>query len=395
MGELVQRLIVETAHVFYESSVYILLGFAIAGLLHELLPTDLVARQLGREHPRAIAAAALLGAPMPLCSCGVIPTAAALREKGAARSPTMTFLIATPETGVDSIALTYGLLGGVMAIVRPLVAVVTAMVAGWLSMLLAQRDVSSPASAGDGVATSAPMEEPPQESRRSGDGCHCDDAGRKPTATGPAHWPARLRQAAHYGFVTLLDDLALWLVLGLLLTGVLSTALPDDFLSRVLGLDRGIVPLLLVIAASVPLYLCATASTPVAAALVAKGLSPGAALVFLLVGPATNAATIAVVARLLGRQRLLIYLGSIIGVALAAGLLLDGLAADAVRRATLAALSERESGLLGLLKAASALAFVVLLGLSARRTRFREALREVRTQAAALRDVLGDLGRRS
>ncbi|MDJ0870126.1 MAG: SPFH domain-containing protein, partial [Myxococcota bacterium] len=191
---------------------------------------------------------------------------------------------------------------------------------------------------------------------------------------------------------TLLDDLSFWLAVGLLLTGVLSAALPDDFFSTALGLEGGLLPMLLVMLAGVPLYLCASASTPVAAALVAKGLSPGAALVFLLVGPATNAATIAVVGRLLGRRQLRIYLGSIVGVSLLAGLLLDMLAGDLVRSAALDARASRDPALLVTLKLIAAVGFAGLLAMSAYRTRFREGIREAREQGTQLRSAVERLG---
>jgi len=373
----------ETARIFYEGSLYILLGFAIAGLLHEFLPTELIARHLGRDDLRAVATAALFGAPIPLCSCGVLPAAAALRRKGARRSPLMSFLVSTPETGVDSIALTYGLLGGVMAVVRPVVAVVTALVAGVLSMLIPGRDEPRDEAVLDELAHHHAHDHghDPQAALEHG---HADTESPDPHAA-DAGWRPRLERAGRYGFVTLLDDLAFWLVVGIGLTGVMSAALPDDFFSTALGLDGGLLPMLLVILAGVPLYLCASASTPVAAALIAKGLSPGAALVFLLVGPATNAATIAVVSRLVGPRRLRIYLGSIVGVALAAGLLLDALAADAVRAATLGGIEGTDPPLLSALKILAAFAFVGLLAWSALRTGFAEGRRDARDQWARFR----------
>ncbi len=387
MVDFLFSLVPETAWVFYEGSLYILLGFAIAGLLHEFLPTDLIARHLGRDNPRSIATAALFGAPIPLCSCGVLPAAAALRQKGAGRSPTMAFLVSTPETGVDSIALTYGLLGGVMAIVRPVVAVLTALVAGLLSMLLP----------GEHPVDDAALRDLPLHAHEH---AHGHERGHDSVSGDPEEQAGdgasaplqtlrqRLRRALDYGFGTLLDDLAFWLLVGILLTGVLSAALPDDFFSAALGLDRGLLPMLLVILAGVPLYLCASASTPVAAALVAKGLSPGAALVFLLVGPATNAATIAVVGRLLGGRQLRIYLGSIIGVAIVAGLLLDALAADMVRQATLGARGDGDGETLTVLKVLAALAFVSLLALSGHRTRFREGIHDLRDQTTRFGEAL-------
>jgi hypothetical protein len=161
-------------------------------------------------------------------------------------------------------------------------------------------------------------------------------------------------------------------VIGIVLTGVLAALLPDAFFSRVLGWDRGFVPMLAMMLVGVPLYLCASASTPVAAALVAKGLSPGAALVFLLTGPATNVATIALVGQMLGRQVLRVYLGSIAGVAIAAGLLLDWFAADLVRNAVFSSTQAPDGGLYAMLKIGAALLFVALVAASFRRTRFRD-----------------------
>ncbi len=378
MVDFLTTAIAETARIFYEGAPYILIGFAIAGLLHEFLPTEIIARHLGRDDPRGIATAAILGAPIPLCSCGVLPAAAALRQKGAARSPTMAFLVSTPETGVDSIALTYGLMGGVMAVVRPIVAVVTALVAGLLSAALPGRDQPLDDTVLDGLPTHTHEHHDPPA---------IDEEDAQAANSRPPRFASRLRRAVHYGFVDLLDDLSFWLLVGIVLTGVLSAALPDDLFSGALGLDSGILPMLLAILAGIPLYLCASASTPVAAALVAKGLSPGAALVFLLVGPATNAATIAVVGRLLGAARLRIYLGSIIGVALAAGLLLDALAAETVRQSTLGAFEGYDSWPLATLKLTAGFAFAVLLVRSGQRTRFRGGIQELRDQTTRLREA--------
>ncbi len=270
MMDFLASLIPETARIFYEGSFYILLGFAIAGLLHEFLPTDLIARHLGREDPRSVATAALFGAPIPLCSCGVLPAAAALRQKGAGRSPTMAFLISTPETGVDSIALTYGLLGGVMAIVRPVVAVVTALVAGLVSMVLPGDNKG----VDDETLRDLQLHDHDHDAADPNASLNKKGLSRARWRSSPPPLKQRLRRAIHYGFVTLIDDLAFWLLVGILVTGVLSAALPDDFFSAALGLDWGLLPMVLVILAGIPLYLCASASTPIAAALVAMGLAP-------------------------------------------------------------------------------------------------------------------------
>ncbi|HET9061689.1 MAG TPA: SO_0444 family Cu/Zn efflux transporter, partial [Candidatus Binatia bacterium] len=324
---------------------------------------------------RSVVIAALFGAPLPLCSCGVLPAAAGLRRQGASRSATVSFLISTPETGVDSIALTYGLLGPVMAIVRPVVAVITAIVAGVVSIGIR-----------DDQHEDRALE---NELARMDDHCHegktCESEKPLVPALQPGG-PGRVRRVLRYAFVTLLDDIAFWMVIGIVLSGVLSAALPDDFFTRVIGWDSGLLPMLAMAVVGVPLYLCASASTPVAAALLAKGLSPGAALVFLLTGPASSAASIAVVGKMLGPRRLKAYLGSIAGVSIAAGLLLDLYGADAVRRTMLAASEATDSPSFAAVKTASAALFVLALGASMVRTRFHDGLRDLRVHVRGLAD---------
>ena len=198
----------------------------------------------------------------------------------------------------------------------------------------------------------------------------------------PRSADGKLRRIFRYAFVTLVDELGFWILIGLLLTGLISAAIPDQFFTRVLGWEQGILPMLAMAAVGVPLYLCASASTPVAAALIAKGLSPGAALVFLLCGPGASAVSIAIVGRLLGRRHLKIYLGSIVFVSLAAGLALDTFGGDAVRATVLAAGERTDSTLLAGLKTAAAAIFVLTLGASLVRTGFRDGLRDLRAANA-------------
>ena len=360
----------EIAVVFYEGSFYILIGFVIAGLLAEFVPDRLVARHLGGENFRSVAIAALFGAPLPLCSCSVLPAAAGLRRQGASRSATMSFLISTPETGVDSIALTYGLLGPVMAVVRPVVAVITAIVAGMISIGI--RDER------EDLELEAKLEQLGDHAHESGP-CESETHVAAPPSLGE-----RARRIFKYSFVTLLDDIAFWMVIGILLSAVLSAALPDNFFSEVVGWDSGLLPMLAMAAIGIPLYICASASTPVAAALIAKGLSPGAALVFLLTGPADNASSIAVVGKMLGRKHLKAYTGSIACVSIAAGLLLDAFAADAIRRSIVEASQTTDSPVFAAVKTACAAIFVLALAASMVRTRFREGLRDLREQTRAL-----------
>ncbi|UCG37716.1 MAG: SO_0444 family Cu/Zn efflux transporter [bacterium] len=290
-----------------DASPYILFGILVAGLLKVFLSTDYVARNLGPGRVMPVIKAALLGIPIPLCSCGVLPAAASLRKQGAGRGATVAFLISTPESGVDSVAVSWALLDPIMTVARPLVALVTAITAGVAENLFG-RD-TSPA-AGDPDRSCAV------------DGC-CDGTDCDP-AEHANHHPLAEKVAGgmRYAFGELWADLAGWFTVGLLLAGLITALVPDDLVASTLGGGLGAMLIMLVL--GVPLYICATASTPVAAALILKGVSPGAALVFLLVGPATNIASLSVLTGLLGKRAVALYLGSIATVSVLAGLALDG-----------------------------------------------------------------------
>lgn len=298
-----------TWHLLTDAAPYVLGGFAAAGLVRALLPDDLVARHLGGRGPLAVVKASLLGIPLPLCSCGVIPAAIGLRRQGAGRGPTAAFLVSTPETGVDSIAITWALLDPVMTVLRPLAAFVTATVTGLLVGRLpdaAGREM--PAAPGAGGAAEA---------------CAGNATG---ACAGPpvrASLGERLSAGQVYAFGELLADIGGWLLLGIAVAGLLTVLVPPELLAPLFA--QRTLSLLLMLLVGIPLYICASASTPIAAALVLKGLSPGAALVFLLAGPATNAATIAVVGRFWGRRATAVYVGSIAGCALLLGWLTDRL----------------------------------------------------------------------
>jgi len=310
--------------VFVESAPYMLFGMVVAGLMRAFAPEGFIFSRLGGRGPGSVLLASLLGAPLPLCSCGVIPAAAEIRRRGAGRGATAAFLISTPETGVDSVAVTYALLGPAMAVIRPVAAIVTATLAGLFVNAL-DRDrttaaapqaprsgcaLHAPADFAAGLSTSAPF------ANACTAGCDCGNGPSRQTSL-----PARLAAGIRYAFGELLPDIGGWFVLGVVLSGIISTLVPPDFIQDRLG--SGILPMLAVLAVAVPLYVCATASTPIAAALLVKGLSPGAALVFLLAGPATNAATLAVAVKILGKRGAVGYLAAIVVCSLGAGLCLD------------------------------------------------------------------------
>ncbi len=293
MPDLLRQIAVDFWAVFAEMSPYLLFGFFVAGLLSMLVSRKMVERHLGGAGVLPLFKAAIFGVPLPLCSCGVIPVSMSLHKQGAGKGATISFLLSTPQTGVDSILVTYSLLGPVFAIFRPLVALVTGVVGGLLVNLFGKSD---------GVV---PPVDPPG-----------DDV---PNPT----WIKKFLDGMDYAFITLPRDIGKPLLLGLAIAAVISALTPDDFFAEKLG--RGLPAMLVMMAVGIPIYVCASASVPVAAALILKGLSPGAALVFLMTGPATNAAGLATIWNALGRRTALLYLATVAGCALAAGLLLDAL----------------------------------------------------------------------
>ncbi len=293
-----------------ESGPFLIGGFFLAGLIKVLIPEEKIHRHLGKDDLRSVTLAALYGAPLPLCSCSVLPTAMALKRAGASKGATTSFLISTPETGVDSIGVTWALMDPLMTVARPIAAILTAIGAGSIVNWMVRRKLD--------VAPGTPAAAPAAESC-----CHDDhDHAHVAPAASPAR-RSRLLEAVRYAFGTLLDDLVPWFVLGFLVSGLITVLVPADFFGSTI--PNGWPSMLIMLVLGVPLYVCASASTPVAAALVAKGLDPGAALVFLLAGPATNFATILVAGNLLGRRVMFVYVASIAVFSLLAGWVVSGL----------------------------------------------------------------------
>jgi len=282
-------------NILAEASPYILFGFLAAGILKGLIPDSLVARHLGGNSKRSVIKASLFGIPLPLCSCGVIPAAIGLRRQGAGRGASAAFLVSTPESGVDSIAITYALLDPVMTILRPLAAFVTATVTGLLVNLLPEE---VPVFANDPVETSV--------------------EGDAVIKTGV--W-RRISTGLGYAFGELLKDIGGWLLIGIAVAGLIGYLVPDNLFTFLQG--HNFLSMLAMLLFGIPLYICASASTPIAAALILKGISPGAALVFLLAGPATNAATLTLVGRFWGRTATMVYLSSIAICSLVLGAVTD------------------------------------------------------------------------
>jgi uncharacterized membrane protein YraQ (UPF0718 family) len=285
---------------FVESAPWLLMGFTVAGIMKVFIPTELLAKHLGEPGLMATVKAALLGAPLPLCSCGVIPAALGLRRSGASKAATTSFLISTPETGVDSVTVSYAMLGPFMAVIRPIAAISTAIAAG----LLVGKDTDEPTS-------TAPIE-------------NCCALNSPSDSHQKESLPSRLKASFQFTFVDLIRDISLWLLIGLGMAAVVKAYIPTEFLAQ---WGDGFMAFVVMALIGVPMYICALASTPIAAGLLFAGVSPGATLVFMLVGPATNIATIGLVKRELGNRALAAYLGSVVGVGFAFGYLTNYLAA--------------------------------------------------------------------
>ncbi len=282
-----------------EMSPFLLLGFMLAGLMHEFVPNTLYTRYLGKPTFGSVVLAALFGVPLPLCSCGVIPTAMGIRREGASKGATISFLIATPQTGVDSIIATYSLMGLPFAVIRPVVALLTAIFGGTLCNALDNDNVD------DNLNLNANL--------------NAND-GKKSTPTLSSS-SKRLRRAFAYAFGEMMEDIGKWLAVGLVVAGIITAAVPNSWFN--IFQDNTLYSILFVLLFSIPMYLCATGSIPIAMALMLKGLTPGAALVLLMAGPACNAASILVVGKVLGKRTMLIYLVSIVMGAIVFGYVID------------------------------------------------------------------------
>ncbi len=296
----------ETLHLLVESGVYVIFGLMVSGLIRVFLSPDSVARHLGKGRFRSVFKAALLGIPLPLCSCGVLPAAVTLKKQGANNGAISSFLISTPESGVDSIAVTYALLDPIMTLARPLSAFATALTAGIAENLL-NKTTEADSRTADLTC--------PVDGCCDGIGCSAEDHKRHHS------FFEKIRHGMHYAFTEVWNDMAPWFAAGLILAGAISAFIPEAILSRYLG--GGLLSMLIMLTVGIPIYICATASTPIAAALILKGVSPGAALVFLLAGPATNAASLTVLLGILGKRSTAVYLALISIMAVISGLIVD------------------------------------------------------------------------
>lgn len=365
----------EAWNIFKQASVFLLFGFFIAGVLAVLVPEKALSKLFRTGKVKSVLWASTIGAPLPLCSCGVLPAALGLHRQGATPGATVAFLIATPETGADSISLTYALMDPITTVFRPVAAVLTALTAGLSVNLFGTRKAAKHPQAQAHSSSGAMQSQMAQSDALSPVHSHAHQHAAEPSsrphaeeggaATGAAGVWHAVKRIHHYAFRQLLDDTGYWIVLGIVLSAVVAAALPPAFFERYL--DSELASMLVMLLIGIPIYVCASEATPLAAALVMKGLNPGAALVFLLAGPATNIGSMVLLLKFLGARIMAIYLGSIVVVALLAGFALNwvyrawGIDPRATFGTTTAFLPES-------VKIGAALLLMVLLALSMRRT---------------------------
>ena len=298
-------------HLINEMSPFLLLGFLLAGLMHAFIPGQIYSRYLAKPTFSSVLYSALFGIPLPLCSCGVIPTAMSLRKEGASKGAVASFLIATPQTGVDSIIATYSLMGLPFAIARPIIAFVTALFGGQMVNMVKD---PSPALPREGEES---QHNKPVEAE-----CECGH-NHEHSHEHEQSFIGKIKEALSYAFLEMMEDIGKWLMIGLIVAGLITVLVPDSFFE--VFKDNSLASMLLVLAFAIPMYLCATGSIPIAVALMLKGLTPGSALVLLMAGPACNMASILVINKVMGRKTLITYLASIIAGAVGFGLVIDHL----------------------------------------------------------------------
>ena len=330
MADFAKKIIIDFWATVAEMSPYLLFGFLVAGILSVLISQRVVEKHLGGKGIWPLVKASLFGVPLPLCSCGVIPVSMSLHKHGASKASAISFLLSTPQTGADSIFVTLSLLGPLFAVFRPVAAFITGIIGGSLINVFDKE-----------------QEKKGQKPQERTEQCCRGNQNKK------------IVRGLKYGFVTLPRDIGRAMLVGLAIAAVISALIPDGYFAEKLG--TGIFAMVVMMFLGIPVYVCATASVPVAAALILKGLTPGAAIVFLMTGPATNAASFVTIWKTLGSRTAITYLFTVAGCALLSGILLDYIAAGldfevATRPATM---------LPSAIKYASAIVLITILAVGA------------------------------
>lgn len=323
--------------IFIDMSYYMLFGLMFVALLNIFFTKELIVRYLGKDNLWSVIKASLLGVPLPLCSCGVIPTVVYMAKSGASRGAVISFLVSTPQTGIDSIVATYGMMGPFVAVFRPISALFTGIISGSIVQrikfssenffkhkeLNTITEKQGESCCTDGTSCCSTEGEDSCCSTESGDSCCTDDSCSCGTTKKPKN---KYLRGLHYAFVEFFDDLAIRFLVGIFIAAMISFFVPMNYFADS-GFNSGILGMLLMLAIGIPMYICATASIPIAVSLIIAGFSPGVAFVFIFAGPATNAATLAILFKAIGRKTVMLYLSILVVLAILNGYLLDYLLA--------------------------------------------------------------------
>lgn len=296
----------ESYHILLDSSVFIIFGLMVSGIIRAFLSPLYIYRHLSGGSIKSVIKSSFLGIPLPLCSCGVLPVATSLKKQGASKGAVTSFLISTPESGVDSIAISYALLDPIMTVARPVFAMITALVSGITENLFSKKERDIPR---------LPDLSCPVDACCSGIGCPPDEHANHHTTV------ERVIAGMKYALNEVWNDMAGWFLIGILVAGFISEIIPAELINNYLG--GGILSMLLMLVVGIPIYICASASTPIASAMILKGVSPGSALVFLLAGPATNITSLSVLIGVLGKRATFLYLFVLSLMSILSGLFLD------------------------------------------------------------------------
>lgn len=303
-----------------DASFWLVIGLFIGGVFKTLIPTEYLHKHLSRPGFAAIIKAAILGAPLPLCSCGVIPAAMGLREAGASKSATTSFLVSTPETGVDSVFITYAMMGPFMAVARPIIALVSAITTGTLVNMFDTEHV--PELEGKKETSCCSSKSQPETQKKEPDSSTKTESCCAKEEIKVDSFLSKMVSGVKYAFTNLLDEIIFWLVVGLVFAAVVQTFVPSDLLIKY---GTGWTGMLVMLFVGIPMYVCATASTPIAAGFLMAGISPGAVIVFLMAGPATNMATLGIINQQMGKRTMGLYLLGIMSTALLSGFVINWL----------------------------------------------------------------------
>ncbi len=292
----------EIYRLFMEMAPYLMIGLIFVGILHIFFSKDLIIKHIGKNDISSVIKSTLFGIPLPLCSCGVIPSSVYMARNGASKPSVISFLISTPQTGIDSIIATYGMMGWVFAIFRPIAALFMGIISGIVTIFISKNDNNELKSIE--LKTNTENEIDHYSVKNSN------------------NLRQKFNKMTRYAFVEFLDDISIQFLIGLIIAGLISYFIPDDFF-RDSTINSGFMGMILMILISAPMYVCATASIPIAVSLMMKGFTPGVAFVFMAVGPATNAASFTIILKVLGKKLALAYIFSIIISAIIFGYILD------------------------------------------------------------------------